>query len=133
MSDSSELGKIGWTDIAVDDAETLRDFYAQVVGWKSEAVAMDGYEDYAMNAPGSGEAAAGICHRRGASAETPSQWMVYINVADIDASAASCVELGGELIGPIRSYGGESRYCVFRDPAGAVAALFQKSGLPSAT
>ena len=33
----NEIGKIGWIDITVDDAEGLRDFYAKVTGWKAES------------------------------------------------------------------------------------------------
>ena len=28
-----KTGTIGWTDLTVDDAETLRNFYSEVVGW----------------------------------------------------------------------------------------------------
>ena len=38
----SDVGKIGWIDITVDDAEGLRDFYANVVGWKPVKVDIGG-------------------------------------------------------------------------------------------
>lgn len=38
MSDNSQVGKIGWIDMTVDDAEGVRDFYKHVVGWGSEDV-----------------------------------------------------------------------------------------------
>lgn len=127
MSDSAETGSISWTDLTVDNAEEVRDFYSRVVGWKSDAVEMDGYSDFSMNAPQSGTCVAGICHARGSNAELPPQWLVYINVADLDASIAGCAELGGEiLVGP-KKMGSQGRYCVIRDPAGAVAALFEPS------
>ena len=44
---------------------------------------------------------------------------------DVDASAARCVELGGEVIVGPGVMGGHGRYYVIRDPAGAFAALFQ--------
>ncbi|MGB5447975.1 MAG: hypothetical protein WBM80_03530 [Woeseiaceae bacterium] len=31
MSDKNQVGKIGWIDITVDDADGLRDFYKEVV------------------------------------------------------------------------------------------------------
>ncbi len=127
MSDSGKSGPgaITWTDLTVDDAEAVRDFYAQVVGWRSEPVDMGGYSDFSMQMPGSGATVAGICHARGSNAGLPSQWLVYISVADVEASAARCRELGGEiLVGP-KGMGGYGRYCVIRDPAGAVAALFE--------
>jgi len=126
MGDKLNIGRIGWVDITVDEAEGLRDFYAHVVGWKPEDVDMGGYSDFNMMMPTTNIPAAGICHARGSNADLPRQWLVYIVVADVDASARQCVERGGELLaGPSALAGG--RYCVIRDPAGAVAALYQEA------
>jgi uncharacterized protein len=43
-----KIGSIGWMDITVPDAENLKSFYAEVVGWKPEAISMGDYNDYAM-------------------------------------------------------------------------------------
>jgi predicted enzyme related to lactoylglutathione lyase len=125
MSESKtpEVGSIGWVDLTVANAEEVRDFYAQVVGWKPQALDMGGYSDFVMITP-SGEGKAGICHARGNNASQPPVWMVYLMVADLDASVARCEELGGKVLVPVRSAGG-GRFCVIQDPAGAVAALFQ--------
>ena len=48
MSDKNQVGKIGWIDISVDDADGLRDFYKEVVGWTNEVVSMGEYSDYSM-------------------------------------------------------------------------------------
>ncbi len=119
-----ETGTITWTDLTVDNAEEMGTFYRQVVGWKTEPVEMKGYRDFAMATPRSGRAIAGVCHARGANAGLTPQWLIYITVDDVDASAARCVELGGTLIAEPRSMGSDGRYCVIQDPAGAVAALF---------
>ncbi len=74
-------GTIGWVDLTVENAESLRDFYAAVVGWKPEAVAMKGYNDFNMTAQG--EAVAGICHARGANADIPPVWLLYFVDADM--------------------------------------------------
>jgi predicted enzyme related to lactoylglutathione lyase len=116
-------GTITWTDLTVDNAEQLRDFYQSVIGWTPEPVPMSGYADFAMNDAG-GDAAAGICHARGPNADLPPQWLVYITVEDLDHSVAECQRLGGSVVTPPRSYGG-GRYCVIKDPAGAVCALYQ--------
>lgn len=124
MSDSSQVGKIGWIDMTVDDADGVRDFYKAVVGWGSEDVSMGDYSDYSMTLPGSGDAVSGICHARGSNAEIPGGWLIYITVADVDASAAACAANGGEiLVAPKGLAGG--RFCVIKDPAGATAALYQ--------
>lgn len=123
-----EIGKIGWTDLTVDNADEIRDFYTTVVGWKTSPVDMGEYSDYGMITPDTGEPTAGVCHARGVNAELPAQWLIYITVADVDASAASCVELGGQVLAGPKNFGGQGRYCVIQDPAGAVAALFTPAG-----
>ncbi len=124
MSSNENVGEIGWIDISVEDASGLQDFYAQVTGWQPEATSMGDYDDFTMKTPNSGTAVAGVCHARGSNAELPPQWLIYITVADVNASAAKCTEQGGKLIVPPRPMG-SARFCVIEDPAGAVAALYQ--------
>jgi uncharacterized protein len=122
MADN-EVGAVCWTDLTVADAERVADFYRQVVGWTTTPCEMGSYRDFCMNAPASGQTVAGVCHARGVNADLPPQWLVYIVVADVDQSAASCQRLGGEVLAGPRELGGQGRFCVIRDPAGAVAAL----------
>lgn len=119
------VGSITWADLTVAAASDVRDFYRAVVGWEPSEVEMGGYTDYCMNRPGSGDPIAGICHARGANANLPPQWLIYINVSDLELSMARCLEGGGALIAGPRNMGKLGRFCVIRDPAGAVAALFE--------
>jgi uncharacterized protein len=128
MSDeTARPGVVGWTDLTVDDAGAVRDFYAAVAGWTAQPVSMGEYEDYCMAPPG-GNPVAGICHRRGPNADLPPQWMIYIVVADFDASVQRVRGLGGEIISGPKGAKGEGRTCFFRDPAGAVAAIYEPPG-----
>ncbi|MEE4270677.1 MAG: VOC family protein [Thermoanaerobaculales bacterium] len=119
-----EIGSMVWIDLTVPEADGVRDFYARVVGWQPVEVDMGGYSDYSMNAPESGTTITGVCHARGVNEAMPPAWMPYFVVADLDESVASCTELGGEVVVAPRELG-EGRFCVVRDPAGAVAALYQ--------
>ena len=122
-SESPKVGTIVWRDLTVDDAEDIRDFYRAVVGWHAEPVEMDNYSDFSMVPPGSSEAIAGVCHARGSNADLPPQWLLYIVVADLEASMQKCLELGGDVVVDPRPLSG-GRFCVIRDPAGAVCALY---------
>ena len=106
------------------NAEGIRDFYSGVVGWKPDPVEMEGYRDFSMNAPEGGETVAGVCHARGSNADLPEGWLIYITVADVDASAAACTEHGGKVLVEPRGLAG-GRFCVVEDPGGSVAALYQ--------
>ena len=125
MSDEAHRprpGTVGWLDLTVEDAGTVRDFYRAVVGWTPEPVSMDGYDDWNMTGP-DGTPVAGICHARGANADLPAVWLPYLVVEDLDASLDAVRAKGGEVLGEVRSMG-DARWVVVRDPAGAVVALY---------
>lgn len=122
MTNQPSTGKPVWHDLTVPDADTLRDFYAAVLGLEVHPVDMGGYSDYAMqNAAGD---AVGVCHARGPNAKIPPVWMVYFSVADIDAAIHAVQSAGGQVIDGPRNAGG-ARICIIRDPAGAYAGLAQ--------
>jgi predicted enzyme related to lactoylglutathione lyase len=120
--DKPKVGSIGWMDITVPDAEVLKDFYSNVVGWKPEPISMGDYSDYAMKSEGG---TVGICHARGSNVGLPPVWLPYFIVEDLDAALANSDRLGGTRIGDVRSYGPTARFCVIRDPQGAHCVLFQ--------
>ena len=124
-SEKSPVGAVTWFDLTVEKADEIRDFYSAVIGWKASHVTMGDYEDYSMNSPGSGDPMAGVCYARGGNEHLPPVWMIYVNVADIEASTEQTVALGGKLLGDIRSMSGHGRYCAIEDPAGAVMTLFE--------
>ena len=120
-----EIGRIGWVDLTVPNADEIRDFYEEVVGWKHSEVPMGEYSDFNMSSPDTNEPKAGVCHARGMNAGLPAQWMIYITVANLDRSMENCRSRGGKVILGPREMPGYGRYCMIQDPAGAVAALFE--------
>ncbi len=119
------VGSITWADLTIENAQEVRDFYREVVGWQVAELDMGGYSDYCVNEPATGKTVAGICHARGMNTGLPAQWLIYITVADIETSVARCREKGGQvLVGP-KSLGAHGTFCVIQDPAGAVAALIE--------
>jgi predicted enzyme related to lactoylglutathione lyase len=116
-------GAVAWADLTVPDAERVRDFYREVVGWQPSPVDMGGYDDFNMNLPGTDVPAAGVCHARGGNADLPPQWLIYVVVTDLAASAAAVERLGGAVLRRSR------RHCLIKDPAGAVMMIYQ----PNAT
>jgi len=124
MSGENAVGRIGWIDLTTDDAPAIRDFCKAVVGWGSVDVDMEGYDDYMMTVPATGDAVSGICHARGSNADLPPGWIIYIVVADVAVSAARCAENGGKVVVTPRGLAG-GLFCVIEDPSGAIAALYQ--------
>ena len=125
MSDeSTKLGHIGWTDLTVPDAASLKDFYRDVVGWKVEPTSLGDYDDFTMKSPVTDLPVAGICHAKGGNSMLPPVWLIYVAVEDVDASAKTCVDLGGEIIKEPFSMGAYGRFCVIKDPTGATLAIY---------
>ena len=121
------IGEIVHFDLTVDDAPKIRDFYASVVGWEVEPLPMEGYDDYILKSPTTGDPKGGVCHRRGGNSDLPQQWLMYVNVADLDASVARVRALGGKVLHQTRHHEESSGYAVIEDPAGAVLALMQQA------
>lgn len=117
----SRLGHVVWQDLTVADAERLKSFYCDVMGWRAEPVDMGGYADFSLLAP-DGQGVAGVCHARGPNAQLPPQWLLYVEVPDVARSLERCVEAGGRVIDGPRGVGPRT-FAVIQDPAGAVIGL----------
>lgn len=116
-------GKIVWTDLTVQNAESVKEFYRHVVGWTPEPVGMGDYEDYNMLAEGEKDPTAGVCHAMGQNADIPPVWMIYIMVEDLERSLVACEKLGGTIL---KQPDRDRRYAVIEDPAGAICTLYQE-------
>lgn len=119
-----KIGEIVWVDLTVSNAKDVREFYQTVTGWESDEFDMGDYSDYVVSTPGDKDTVAGICHARGENAALPPHWMVYIKVADLDASVAEARKRGGELLAGPKPFGA-ARFCILRDPAGAAFGIIE--------
>ena len=117
-----------WTEITVENAEDLRDFYTQVFGWTVQDVEMeDGngkYVDYAM-VDKDGDGVSGVCHKRGVNKDMPAQWIVYFTVDDLSKSVETCTLLGGKVLKEIKNDDGNLMFVLIEDPTGAVIGVLQ--------
>jgi predicted enzyme related to lactoylglutathione lyase len=124
-SSKSNIGKILWHDLTVENATEVRNFYKQVVGWDSENISMKDYDDYTVTSPTDGETVGGVCHAKGSNSAIPPQWLMYVQVKSVHDSVKSCTELGGKVLDGPRIMSGQ-QFCVIQDPAGAVMALMSE-------
>jgi len=125
METEKTIGAVTWIDLTIPDADGVRDFYKEVIGWKTMEVSMGEYNDYCMISPDDNVVRTGVCHERGMNAGFPPAWIIYVNVANLDASLEEVKKGGGEVINGPRKMGEKSRYCVIKDPAGAYLGLFE--------
>ena len=123
MSEPPRTGLIKWTDLTVEDAPAVRDFYAAVVGWDSIGLQVEDHEDFVMTHPETGDTVAAICEQAGSIQGLPQQWLIYVTIDDLDDSIAACERHGGKVVFGPRDSETMGRWCVVEDPAGAVMAL----------
>lgn len=121
-----QVGQIIWRDITVPQTDPILEFYKQVVGWDFDPVPQETdegtYDDY--NAKDvEGNVVCGICNKRAGNKDLPTQWLMYVHVADLEASLKVCVELGGQVLKRLLAEDGSLQFAVVQDPSGAVIGL----------
>jgi predicted enzyme related to lactoylglutathione lyase len=127
----SGLGAIGqdgafcWADLSTPDPQSAGKFYSQLLGWKLETGANDpsGY----LHIRNGEKHIGGIPPAEHRPPGTPAHWMLYFQVADVEASTDKAKQMGAKVYMPPRKMEGVGTWAVIADPQGAVFALF-KSG-----
>lgn len=114
-------GEIIWRDLATKDAENIKNFYEQVLGWTTTEHDMGEYNDYNVHLKGEKEPFTGICFQKGENSDIPNVWMNYIYVNDVEEVIDLCVESGGSVI--VQRKMGNSDFAILKDPSGAVFAI----------
>jgi predicted enzyme related to lactoylglutathione lyase len=123
------MGAICWNELHTRDTARAAEFYAKVVGWTPKTC--DGAEGHAYTewAAKNGQCNGGMMQMpTSVPAAVPANWAIYVNVADVDASLAKAIKLGGrKLMDPI-DCPNVGRMCGIADPTGAVVHLFAGVG-----
>ena len=125
MEPLKTIGAVTWVDLTIPDADGIRDFYKEVIGWKTMDIHMGEYNDYCMISPEDNVVRTGVCHEKGVNTGFPAAWIMYVNVVNLDLSMEAVKKGGGEIIIGPRNMGEKSKYCVIKDPAGAYLGLFE--------
>ena len=58
----------------------------------------------------------------------PPNWLPYVGVRDVDATARDVTRLGGTVLHEPAGIPGLGRFAVIRDPPGAAFAILQRMG-----
>ena len=130
-------GSFCWNELSTTDDEAAIRFYKGLLGWevkKSDAAACEGsdappvvYNEIVVD----GKHVGGIFKMGPEFGQTPSHWMAYVAVEDVDAKAAQVAELGGKVCVPPTDIPGTGRFCVINDPTGAAISLITLKGAHS--
>ena len=124
--DKHPVGAFCWIELATTDQAAAKKFYASLFGWTPDDSPMGPGEFYTIFKLNGRDAAAGYTLRPEQKAQhVPPHWMVYITVANTDASAAKAAQLGGKIVVPPFDVMDAGRMSVISDPTGAYFCIWQ--------
>ncbi len=118
----NQPGAFCWADLNTQDRGRASEFYSALFGWTIT--------------PGEGKDASGYLHIKNGEKfiggippmdNVPPSWLIYLYVADVDASSGKAKELGANFYMPPTSLEGVGRFTVLADPQGGVFAMFKES------
>jgi predicted enzyme related to lactoylglutathione lyase len=111
-------GAFSWCELMTPDVDAAKTFYGKLFGWQMESMPMENMTYTVLKAGGT--PVGGIMAPPEPGPTMPPHWGVYVTVDDVDATARQAVELGGSLMFPPRDIPGVGRFCLLRDPQGAL-------------
>jgi predicted enzyme related to lactoylglutathione lyase len=120
MERPADTGNFIWYELMTPDPDGAKAFYDAVVGWDIEPHP-SGEMDYRMIGRSDGGNAGGVLRLTGEMAGHGARptWLGYLNVADVDATAASIEAAGGKTLMPPTDIAGVGRIAMVADPQGA--------------
>lgn len=119
----SGSGTMCWHELMTSDASGAKAFYSALFGWacKDMPLGDSGIVQGIIERGGDGIA----CLSPVGNPATASHWLTYVQVDDVDASAAKIASLGGQVTTrPVDIPGGHGRYAIAKDPQGATFAVY---------
>ncbi|MFE7173212.1 VOC family protein [Streptomyces sp. NPDC057616] len=109
-----------WLDLGSPDVPAAAAFYGAVLGWDFESMG-EGAEGGMFRRDGKIVAGLGRLTEEGAR----SAWMIYYDVADVDATTQAVERAGGTVRVAPRDFGEQGRTAQYSDPSGGQFAVWQ--------
>ena len=128
----NEPGALCWSELTTRDTKAAESFYTRLFGWTAQHGAPGAGMEY-TEFHNQGRSGVGMLPMPAQmSANVPSYWMPYFQVADCDVSAAKAQELGAIVMVPPQDIPGHptsmGRFAIAKDPQGAMFAVFKLGG-----
>jgi predicted enzyme related to lactoylglutathione lyase len=121
----AEHGRFVWYELSTTDQPAARKFYTDVVGWGAEEAQMPGMTYTMFKQADLAVAGMAPLQEQAKKMGVPPNWMGYVGVDDVDATAAKAKSLGGSVhVGPM-DIPNVGRFAVLGDPQNAVIAVFK--------
>jgi predicted enzyme related to lactoylglutathione lyase len=126
MNKKPPQGRFCWNELMTNDSDKAREFYGELLGWKSEEVPV-GDKSYFMLKQGE-EGVGGMMQipkDKKEWANIPSHWISYISVDNLDITLIKAQKLSAKIVVPATNVGDHGRFAIIQDPTGAQVAFWQ--------
>ena len=110
-------GAFSWSELLTRDPAAAAEYYGKLFGWTFETMDM-GTGPYRVIKVGD-TAIGGLMAVPPDAPTMPPAWGSYVTVTDVDATVATCVALGGQVMVPPMDVPTVGRMAVLQDPQGA--------------
>jgi predicted enzyme related to lactoylglutathione lyase len=122
---------VWWSELQTADPARARAFYAAVMGWTPNVVALNdqtrppapGEAEYTVFKSGDREVAGAALAETVPDKPVIPFWLTYVQVANVDAAVLKAVELGGKLLEPAADVPNTGRIAIIEDPEGVRVGL----------
>jgi predicted enzyme related to lactoylglutathione lyase len=133
MSQTSEMtipkpGTVSWNQLLATTANSAT-FYSRLFDWHTAPFVPPGMPEGTQpftlfkTEPNMVGGVAGMVQKQ--KPESPSQWIPYVVVENLDAALTKAVALGATIRTPAKSIGEMGRIAIIHDPEGAVVGLHE--------
>jgi hypothetical protein len=116
----AKTGEFAWNELVAPNVAAAKKFYAGMLGWKTQPFGKG--VDYTLFKSGKNMVGGLMkCPKPG----MPAQWIPYVVVDSVDATAKKATRLKAEVAVPPKNIPGVGRIAVLIDPQGAVIGIFK--------
>jgi uncharacterized protein len=124
--DTHPPGSFSWIELGTTDQNAAKQFYSSLLGWTATDFPMGPSEFYTMfSLNGRNTGACYTLSPEMTAHGVPPHWLLYVAVADADATSAKVEPAGGKVVKPPFDVMDVGRMAVLLDPAGAHFAIWQ--------
>ena len=112
-------GMFSWNELYAGNGETMKRFYAGVLGWRFEDMPMPGGA-YPVIKTGDSSVGGVVPTGNGVKG-----WLPYVTVEDVDAAVAKATASGGKIVSAAYDVPQVGRMATLADPEGTVFAVIK--------
>jgi predicted enzyme related to lactoylglutathione lyase len=114
-------GKFCWNELVTSNVPAAKKFYAKLLGWKTQPFGRDAV-GYTLFKKGKNNAGGMM---KSPKPGCPAQWIPYVIVDDVNATAQKAAKLRGKVVMPPFDVPAVGRIAVLADPQGATIGIIK--------